>query len=128
MHRRMADVIEWGHRFPIFAPPEWLVTRIIANTPRHEKETWLDTLGAISRWVLEPRTAMTVFTATIMMSWIFNIAGVSPTVSDLRSPTVIYYKAGDLVSGAYDEAVRLYYSTPVVTAIQSRIERLRESS
>ena len=128
LHQHMAAVVEWGRRFPVFTPPEWLVTRILANTPRQEKETWLDTLGAIGRWVLEPRTAMSVFTATIVMSWMLNIAGVSPSVADLRNPSVIYSKAGDLVNGAYDGAVRLYYRTPVVTAIQSRIERLRESS
>ncbi len=128
LHENMAGVISWAQSFPVFRAPDWLVTRIIANTPRIERETWLDTLGSMGRWILEPRTAMAVFTATLVFGWISNITGVQPRLSDFRSPTAIYYNAGDLVNEVYDGAVRLYYRAPLVTEIQSQIERLRESS
>ncbi len=128
LHEDMTAVIGWGRNFPVFRAPDWLVTRIVANTPRIERETWMDTLGSIGRWILEPRTAMAVFTATLVFGWISNITGIQPRLGDLRSPTAIYNSAGDLVNEVYDGAVRLYYRAPLVTEIQSQIERLRESS
>lgn len=134
LHEDMAAVIGWGRNFPVFRAPEWLVSRIIANTPwserktRIERETWMDTFGSIGRWILEPRTAMAVFTATLVFGWISNITGIQPRLGDFRSPTAIYDTAGDLVNEVYDGALRLYYRAPMVTEIQSQIERLREIS
>ncbi len=128
LHESMEEVLDWGRNFPVFEAPEWLVTRILANTPRKERETWRDTLGALGRWVLDTRTAMSVFTSMIVLGWISNTVGIAPSLADLRSPAAIYQSAGDLVNDAYDGAVRLYYRAPLVTQIQSQIERLRESS
>ena len=40
LHESMEEVLAWGRNFPVFEAPEWLVTRILANTPRKERETW----------------------------------------------------------------------------------------
>ena len=128
LYESMEEVLDWGRNFPVFEAPEWLVTRILANTPRKERETWVDTLGALGRWVLDTRTAMAVFTSMMVLGWISNTVGIAPSLADLRSPAAIYRSAGDLVNDAYDGAVRLYYSAPLVTQIQSQIEQLRESS
>ncbi len=137
----MREVIDWGRTFPVYTAPAWLATRIIdntANTPRVVHETWTETLAAIGRWLIEPRTAMAVFTATMVIGWMGNIAGISPrwtTVTTVtmvttvvRDPAAIYYDAGVFVNRAYDRAVRTYYNTPLITQIQSRIEQLREIS
>jgi hypothetical protein len=125
----MNEVIQWGRDFPVYPVPVWLATRIIANTPRVERETWLDTLSALGRWILEPRTALAVFTATVVIGWMGNLAGISPRWSAVvEDPAGIYYEVGALVNRAYGRAVRTYYNAPLVTEIQSRIDRLRETS
>jgi hypothetical protein len=125
----IAEVIEWGKTFPVYAPPPWLAPRIVANTPRVAKETWLDTLASIGRWFIEPRTAMAIFTATLVIGWMGSLARISPRWSTVfRNPSAIYYGAGDFVNRAYDRAIRSYYHAPFVTQIQSQIERLREIS
>src|SRR5215471_7101220 len=65
----MNEVITLGKSFPVYEAPAWLATRIVANTPRVSHESWLDTLTAIGRWIVEPRTAMAVFTATLVLGW-----------------------------------------------------------
>ena len=124
----MEAVRRWGHEFARYSPPEWLATRIIANTPRIERETWWNTLGGIGRWILDTRTATAVFTASVMLGWMMNVMGVSVEPSQLRDPQAIYYSVDSLVGDAYDRAVRLYYQAPLLEEIQSRIEQLRESS
>jgi anti-sigma factor RsiW len=126
----MTEVLAWGKSFPVYEAPAWLPTRIIANTPRIARESWLDTLTSVGRWIIEPRTAMALFTATLVLSWLGSLAGISPGnwTTVVRDPAAIYYGAQGLVNRAYDEAVRSYYRSPLVTQIQSRIEQLREIS
>ena len=58
-----------------------------------------------------------------------SLAGISPNWATIvRDPAAIYDGAQGLVNRAYDEAVRAYYRSPLVTEIQSRIEELREIS
>ena len=117
------------HTFPAHAAPEWLVQRIVANTPYVVRETWGDTLRTAWRWLTEPRTAMAVFTATLVLAWLGGEAGISrQTIEDLRSPSVGVDEAQGLLSGAYNAAIRAYYQSSVVATIQCRIEQLRERS
>ena len=125
----MTEVLVWGKTYPIYETPSWLTTRILAQTPRVTRETWVDTLVAVGRWIIEPRTAMAVFTATLVLGWLGNIAGISPNWAEVvRDPAGIYYGAETLVNRTYAQAVRTYYRSPLVTQIQSRIEQLREIS
>jgi len=125
----MREVLVWAKTFPIFEPPAWLPTRIIANTPRVARESWLDTLAFIWKWIIEPRTAFAVFTATLVLGWLGSLAGISPDwTAVVRDPAAIYYGAQGAVNRAYDGAIRTYYRSPLVTQIQNRIEQLREIS
>jgi hypothetical protein len=72
---------------------------------------------------------MAVFTATLVLGWMGSIAGISPDwVRTVRTPGAIYYGAHGALNRAYDEAVRKYYRSPLVTEIETRIEQLREIS
>ena len=123
------EVLAWGRSFPAFEPPPWLATRIIANTPRVARESWTDTLASVWKWIIEPRTAMAIFTAVLVIGWLGNLAGISPDWSTVvRNPSSIYYGAQGTLNRAYDEAVRRYYRSPLVTEIRTRIEQLREIS
>jgi predicted anti-sigma-YlaC factor YlaD len=125
----MREVLAWGKAFPVYEVPAWLPVRIIANTPRVEHERWIDTLTAAVKWLLDPRLAMGLFTATLVLGWLGSLAGISPNwTAVIRNPAAIYYDAHGAVNRAYDEAVRRYYRSPVVTEIRSRIEQLREIS
>ena len=119
----MRDVVAWGASFPAYQPPPWLATRIIANTPHVVRETWLDTLAAVGRWFIEPRTAIGLLTAVLMIGWIGSRAPVSAAEwgALVRNPSAIYYQV-------YDEAIRTFYRTPLVTEIRAQLERLREIS
>jgi hypothetical protein len=120
----MRDVVAWAGAFPVYEPPVWLASRILANTPRVVRETWLDTLLAAARWFIEPRTAIGLLTAVLMVGWVASAAGVSgldDVVSLAQNPAAACYNA-------YDAAVRTFYRAPLVTEIQSQIERLRERS
>ena len=115
--------------FPVYEPPAWLATRIVASTPRIARESWVETITSIWKWIFEPRTAMAVFTATLVLGWLGSIAGVSPDwARAVRNPTSIYYGAHSVLDRAYDEAIRKYYHSPIVTEIQTRIEQIREIS
>src|SRR3954469_19876329 len=70
----MSQVLAWGKTFPVFDIPAWLSARIIANTPRVERESWRDLAAAIGKWIVEPRLAMGIFTATLMLGWFGNAA------------------------------------------------------
>ena len=125
----MTEVLAWGKSFPMHDAPAWLPMRIIANTPRMARESWLDTIASIGKWMIEPRTAMAFFTATLVLGWMGNLAGISPNwAAVVRNPTAIYYGAQGAMNRAYDEAIRRYYRSPLVTEIQTRIEQLREIS
>ena len=71
---------------------------------------------------------MAFFTATIVIGWLGGLAGLDIRFSDLQNPTSIYYRAEGYVNRAYGQAVQRYYTTPIVSAIQYQIERLREIS
>jgi anti-sigma factor RsiW len=125
----IADVLAWGRSFPVHPAPDWLAPRIIANTPRVVRESWLDTIASIWKWVIEPRTAMAVFTATLVLGWMGSVAGISPDWGTVvRNPSAIYYGAQGAANRAYDEAIRKVYRSPLVSEIQTRIEQLREIS
>ena len=125
----MTEVLAWGKTFPVHEAPAWLAPRIVANTPRLVRESWIDTIASIWKWVVEPRTAMAVFTATLVLGWMGSLAGISPDWSSVvRNPAVIYYGAQGAANRAYDEAVRKVYRSPLVSEIQTRIEQLREIS
>jgi len=117
----MKTVVDAASRFPSFDPPPWLAQRIVANTPRVVRESWVDTLAAAGRWLIEPRTAIGLLTTLIMAGWIGSLAGIPDVVSLVRNPAAVYYRA-------YDRAVQTFYHAPVVTEIRSEIERLREIS
>ena len=120
----MRDVLAWGRDFPVYDVPVWLPARILANTPRVVRETWWDTIAGVGRWLLEPRTAVGLLTAVLMIGWLGSAAGIS-SVGDIvtiaENPAATCYSV-------YDDAVRAFYRAPLVTAIQSEIERLREIS
>lgn len=129
----MNQVLAWGKSFPSYAAPAWLAPRILANTPRTARETWLDTLVSMWKGVTEPRTAMAIFTAVMVIGWMGSLLNVSfNPVTVVRNPAIIYYGAGEAVNRAYDQAIRSYYRSPLIIQIQtqigSRIEQLREIS
>jgi len=125
----MREVLSWGQSFPVYEPPTWLAPRIIASTPRIARESWTDTITAAWKWIADPRTAMGFFTAILVLGWLGSLTGVSPRWSTVvRNPTAIYYETQGAVNRAYDEAVRRYYRSPLVTGIKTRIEQLREIS
>lgn len=125
----MSEVLAWGKTFPVYEAPPWLVRRIVSNTPRVKRENWIETISFMWKWIIEPRTAMAVFTATLVLGWLGSIAGISPDWSTIvRNPRAIYYGAQGAVNRAYGDAIRKYYRSPLVTEIESRIEQLREIS
>jgi|SRR5579884_3222619 len=117
-------VLTWADAFPVYEPPPWLAARIVANTPRTARETWRDAVVGVWRWLIEPRTAMGLLTTVLMIGWLGSAAGLSgigDIVSIAENPAAVCYSA-------YDSAVRAFYRAPLVTEIQSEIERLREIS
>ena len=114
----MREVVAWGKSFPAYEAPAWLPARIVANTPVIARESWLDTLASIGRWIIEPRTALAIFTSVLVFGWLGGAAGISPDwTAVVRDPGSIYY-----------QAVRAAYRSPLVTEIQSQIEQLMEIS
>jgi Putative zinc-finger len=114
----MREVVAWGNSFSAYDAPAWLPGRIVANTPTIARENWVDTLASIGRWIIEPRTALAIFTSVLVFGWLGNITGISPDwATVVRDPGAIYY-----------QAVRAAYRSPLVTEIQSRIEQLMEIS
>jgi hypothetical protein len=127
------DVMQWGREFPATAAPEWLPARIVANTPIVVRITWMDWFRSAWRTVSEPRFAMALMTSVVMIGWLGSTAGI--TASDLsivRSPAAVYYGVEGWATRVYGDAVRNYYSSPIVNSIQchihSGIEQLRENS
>ena len=125
----ITEVMAWGKSFPVHEPPPWLPARIVANTPRVARESWIDTIAAAWKWIIDPRAAMGVFTAVIVLGWLGSFAGISPNwTSVIRNPTAVYYAAQGAMNRAYDEAIRRYYRSPLVNEITARIGQLREIS
>jgi hypothetical protein len=114
----MNDVVSWASSFPSYEAPSWLPTRILANTPVIARERWVDTIASIGRWLIEPRTAMAIFTSVVVFGWLGSIAGISPDWGTvIRDPRATYH-----------QVVRAAFRSPLVTEIQSQIEQLREIS
>ena len=125
-------VMEWGHSFPVHSAPEWLPVRIVANTPRVVRVTWRDWLAAAWRTVSEPRFAMAIFTATLVLGWVGNATAIGSSVGPyVRHPSGIYHGVEGWANRTYADIVRNYYSSPLVMEIQCQIHRigqLRENS
>src|ERR1051325_1356646 len=84
------EVMTMMRAMPAHEPSPWLADRIIASTPQVVRETWSDTLAGVWRWFTEPRIAMAIFTATIVIGWLGSLAGVNVRLSDLQDPAAIY--------------------------------------
>lgn len=114
----MREVLAWAKGFPAYEAPAWLPARIVANTPVVARERWIDTLVHIGRWIVEPRTALAIFTSALVLGWLGGTAGISPDWGTVvRDPGAVYY-----------QVVRAAYRSPLVTEIESRIEQLMEIS
>src|SRR2546427_1985525 len=95
----MRQVLLLMKSFPIYEPPAWLAGRILANTPRVAREGWLDAFRSVWRWIIEPRTSMAVFTATLVFGLLGNLTGISPDwTAVVRDPAAIYYGAQGVVN------------------------------
>jgi anti-sigma factor RsiW len=113
----MTQVIAAGRDFPVYAPPAWLASRIIANTPPARPSLRVR-LAELWQSIGEPRTALAIFTATIVMGWVGG-----GTVRE-----AVFNRAESAVSCAYDHAIRSYYRSPVVIELHARIDQLMENS
>jgi hypothetical protein len=119
----MREVISWAHRFPVYEAPPWLPSRIVANTPRRLRESWLETLRLAGQWIVQPRTAMAIFTATLVLGWLGSLAGISPDWSAIvRNPAAVYYQGQATVNCMYQGAVRAYYESPLAAEIEQLME------
>jgi hypothetical protein len=68
-----------------------------------------------------------------MLGWMGSFVGISfADVAMVRHPSAIYNRMGGWANRMYGDAVRSYYTSPLVNAIQcqihSRIEQMRENS
>ena len=127
------QVIQWGREFQSPLPASWLPTRIVANTPLVVRITWRDWFAGAWNRISEPRFALALLTSTIVLGWMGSIAGISaPDVATLRHPSAVYYRMGGWANRIYGDAVRTYYNSTLVNAIQcqiqTRIEQFRENS
>ena len=113
----MMHVIAAGRDFPVYAPPAWLASRIVANTPEAQSSL-RSRLAALWQSIGEPRTALAIFTATIVMGWVGG-----GTVRE-----AVFNRAESVVSCAYDHAIRSYYRSPVVIELHAKIDQLMENS
>ena len=90
---------------------------------------------AQSAWktFFEPRFATALLTSILVLGWFGNAAGVRASdLAMIRRPMTIYEGVEGWAQRMYGDAVRTYYSSPLVNAIQcqihSGIERLRENT
>jgi anti-sigma factor RsiW len=113
----MMMVMDAGREFPVYEPPAWLASRIVANTPP-ARPLFRERLAAFWQSLGEPRTALAIFTAAIVMGWIGG-----GTVRE-----AVFNRAESAVSCAYDHAIRTYYRSPVVIEIHAKIDELMENS
>jgi hypothetical protein len=117
----MMMTIEAARNCPVYAPPAWLATRIIANTtqtPRPSPRSLPALLAAVWRSLGEPRTALAIFTATVVIGW----------AGSLTAREAIFNRAESVVSCVYDRAIRSYYRSPMVIELHSRLGQLMENS
>jgi len=126
-------VMHWGKDLPAQLPAPWLASRIVSNTPHVIRVTWRDWMVGVWKNVCEPRFALAVLTSTLMLGWMGSLAGITlADVALVRHPSAIYNRMGGFANRLYGDAVRSYYSSPLVNAIQcqihSRIEQFRENS
>ena len=129
----VALIMDMRVHVAVHTPPPWLGGRIVASTPQVVRVTWRDLFAGIWQGLYEPRFAMSLLTATIVMGWMSSLAGFTPSMGAfIRNPAAIYYGMEGAVHRAYGEAVRNYYRSPLVNQIQyqihTRIEQLRENS
>ena len=113
----MMDVIAAGRDFPVYAPPAWLASRIVANTPA-AVPSLRSRLAALWQSLGEPRTALAIFTAAIVLGWVGG-----GTVRE-----AVFNRAESVVSCAYDHAIRSYYRSPVVIELHAKIDEFMENS
>jgi xanthine/CO dehydrogenase XdhC/CoxF family maturation factor len=113
----MMHVIAAGRDFPEYAPPAWLASRIVANTPL-SRPSVRGRLAALWQSLGEPRTALAIFTAAIVMGWVGG-----GTVRE-----AVFNRAESVVSCAYDHAIRSYYRSPVVIELHAKIDQIMENS
>jgi anti-sigma factor RsiW len=112
----MMQVIAAGREFPVHTPPAWLATKILANTQK--PVPFRSRLASMWQSLGEPRTALAIFTAAIVMGWLGG--------GQVRESVI--NRAEGVVSCAYDHAIRSYYRSPVVIEIHSRLDQLMENS
>ena len=127
------NVIQAARELPVADPPLWLPGRIVANTQLVVRLTWRDWFRAAWKRVCEPQFALTLLSSTLVLGWMGNMAGISPPDPELlRHPSAIYYGVEGWANRVYGDAVRTYYSSAIVNAIQcqihTRIEQFRENS
>ena len=113
----MILVITAGREFPVYEPPAWLASRIVANTPP-SRPSLRDRLAVLWQSLGEPRTALAIFTAAIVLGWIGG-----GTVRE-----AVFNRAESVVSCAYDHAIRTYYRSPVVIELHAKIDEFMENS
>jgi hypothetical protein len=150
LYDAIAGGIEWAGAFREYDAPPALMARIIAGTsgtrdavrdatPSREaaapdpvavRETWVDTLGYLARWLMEPRTAMMALTSVLVMGWMSSLAGLRPDIRTLSNPAALYDGVQTIADEVYDEGIRFYYAVPhaFVGEVQARIEHLRDES
>ena len=126
-------VLEMAGSLQVPVPPPWLHTRILANTPMTVRITWRDWLRNGWRSLREPRFALSILTSALMLGWMGSVVGISAAdLAIVRHPSAIYYRVDGWANRLYGDAVRSYYDSALVQAIQcqiqSRIEVLRENS
>ena len=113
----MIHMIAATRDFPVYAPPEWLASRIVANTPL-SRPSLRARFAALWQSLGEPRTALAIFTAAIVLGWVGG-----GTVRE-----AVFNRAESVVSCAYDHAIRSYYRSPVVIELHAKIDELMENS
>jgi anti-sigma factor RsiW len=119
----MREVLAWGESFPVHEAPSWLPLRIVANTPRRVRESWIETIRLAGQWVVQPRMAMVIFTGTLVLGWLGSLAGISPDwAAIVRNPAAVYYQGQATVNCMYQGAVRAYYQSPLAEQIAQLME------
>jgi predicted anti-sigma-YlaC factor YlaD len=127
------QVMQWGREFPAEPAPQWLATRIVANTPIVVRITWRDWVSMAWRSVSDPRFAMSLLTAVLMIGWMGSVTGLTAAdLSMVRTPSTIVDGVEGWANRVYGDAVRNIYSSPLVNSIQRQIhtgiEKFRENS
>jgi len=127
------QVMLWRNELSDHTPSPWLASRIVANTPQVIRITWRDWFVNAWRSVSEPRFALGLLTSVLMLAWMGNVVGISASdLAMVRHPSAIYNRMEGWANRVYGDAIRSYYSSPLVNTIQCqihrRIEQYRENS